>query len=68
MVLDALPTHAFGYASDLTNQEGRIIGVEEELRGELSPELSDLLGRIDLLLETDDDDGASECDDYCKWF
>ena len=51
MALGALPTHAFGYASDLTNQEGRIIGVEEELRGELSPELSDLLGRIDLLLE-----------------
>ena len=41
-------------ASDLTKQEGRIIGVEEELRGELSPELPDLLGRIDLLLETDD--------------
>ena len=40
--------------SDLTNQEGRIIGVEEELRGELSPELPDLLGRVDLLLETDD--------------
>ncbi|MDA0660786.1 MAG: PD-(D/E)XK nuclease family protein [Planctomycetota bacterium] len=41
-------------ASDLTKQEGRIIGVEEELRGELSPELPDLLGRVDLLLETDD--------------
>jgi len=41
-------------ASDLTKQEGRIIGIEEELRGELSPELPDLLGRIDLLLETDD--------------
>ena len=41
-------------ASDLTKQEGRIIGVEEELRGELSPELPDLLGRIDLLLETAD--------------
>ena len=40
--------------SDLTQPEGRIIGVEEELRGELSPELPDLLGRIDLLLETDD--------------
>jgi putative RecB family exonuclease len=41
-------------ASDLTKQEGRIIGIEEELRGELSPELPDLLGRVDLLLETDD--------------
>ena len=41
-------------ASDLTNQAGRILGVEEELRGELSPELPDLLGRVDLLLETDD--------------
>jgi hypothetical protein len=27
--------------SDLTQQEGRIIGVEEELRGELSPEILD---------------------------
>ena len=41
-------------ASDLTKQEGRIIGIEEELRGKLSPGLPDLLGRIDLLLETDD--------------
>ncbi|MDB4770764.1 PD-(D/E)XK nuclease family protein [bacterium] len=41
-------------ASDLTKQDGRIIGVEEELRGELSAELPDLLGRVDLLLETDD--------------
>lgn len=40
--------------NDLTEQEGRIIGVEEELRGEISPELPDLLGRVDLLLETDD--------------
>ena len=40
--------------SDLTQQEGRIIGVEEELRGELTAELPDLLGRVDLLLETDD--------------
>lgn len=41
-------------ASDLTKQDGTIFGVEEELRGELSPELPDLLGRVDLLLETDD--------------
>ncbi len=41
-------------ASDLTNQEGRILGVEDELRGEMTPQLPDLLGRIDLILETDD--------------
>ena len=41
-------------ASDLTKQDGTIIGVEEELRGELPGELPDLLGRVDLLLETDD--------------
>jgi putative RecB family exonuclease len=41
-------------ASDLTRQEGWILGVEEELRGELSPGLPDLLGRVDLLLETED--------------
>ena len=40
--------------SDLTQQEGQIIGVEEELRGELTAELPDLLGRVDLLLETED--------------
>ena len=40
--------------SDLAKPEGRILGVEEELRGQLSAELPDLLGRIDLLLETDD--------------
>jgi putative RecB family exonuclease len=41
-------------ASDLTKQEGQIIGVEEELCGKLSSELPDLLGRVDLLLETED--------------
>ena len=40
--------------SDLAKPEGRILGVEEELRGQPSAELPDLLGRIDLLLETDD--------------
>jgi putative RecB family exonuclease len=40
--------------SDLAKPRGRIIGVEEELRGELTPDLPDLLGRVDLLLETDD--------------
>ncbi len=45
---------AASLASDLTNQEGRILGVEDELRGEMTPQLPDLLGRIDLILETDD--------------
>lgn len=40
--------------SDLMQPKGRIIGLEEELRGELSPESPDLLGRIDLLLKNDD--------------
>lgn len=34
--------------------EGRIIGIEEELLGELVPGVPDLLGRVDLLLVTDD--------------
>lgn len=41
-------------ASDLVRPEGRIIGIEEDLRGELLPGVPDLLGRVDLLLETDD--------------
>jgi putative RecB family exonuclease len=41
-------------ASDLAQPEGRIIGIEEELRGELVPGVPDLLGRLDLILETDD--------------
>lgn len=41
-------------ASDVVQPEGRIIGIEEELRGELVPGVPDLLGRVDLLLETDE--------------
>jgi putative RecB family exonuclease len=41
-------------ASDLAQPEGCIIGIEEELRGELVPGVPDLLGRADLILETDD--------------
>jgi len=41
-------------ASDLAQPEGRIIGIEEELRGELVPGVPDLLGRVDLILETDE--------------
>ena len=40
--------------SDLTQPEGRIIGIEEQFRGVLIPGLPDLLGYVDLLLETDD--------------
>ncbi len=40
--------------SDLSQPKGQIIGVEEELRGKLMSGLPDLLGRIDLMLETDD--------------
>jgi len=41
-------------ASELVQPEGRIIAIEEELRGELVPGVPDLLGRVDLLLETDE--------------
>lgn len=40
--------------SELAQPEGEIIGIEEELRGELVPGVPDLLGRIDLLLETEE--------------
>ena len=39
-------------ASDLAVPEGRILAVEEELRGSLIPGLPDLLARIDLIVET----------------
>lgn len=41
-------------ASSLANPHGTIIGVEEELRGELLPGVPDLLARLDLIVETDD--------------
>lgn len=41
--------------SSFASPGGTIIGVEEELRGELVPGLPDLLGRVDLLLDTDAD-------------
>ncbi len=40
--------------SDLSEPRGRIIGVEEQLRGELIPSMPDLLARIDLLVITND--------------
>ena len=39
---------------DLARPEGQIVGIEEELRGELSPDCPDLLARVDLLLAEDD--------------
>jgi len=41
-------------ASDFARPEGRIIGIEEELRHDLIPGLPDILGRIDLIVETDE--------------
>jgi putative RecB family exonuclease len=41
-------------ASELIQPEGRIIGIEEGFRGVLIPGLPDLLGYVDLLLETND--------------
>jgi len=40
--------------SELAQPPGRVIGVEEELRGSLISGVPDLLARIDLLIETDD--------------
>ncbi|MBR9804685.1 PD-(D/E)XK nuclease family protein [bacterium] len=41
--------------SDLATPNGSILGVEEQLRGELIPGIPDLLARIDLITETDDE-------------
>lgn len=41
-------------ASDFARPVGRILGVEEELRQELIPGLPAILGRIDLIVETDE--------------
>lgn len=38
--------------SDLAQPRGRILAVEEELRGNLIPGLPDILARIDLIVET----------------
>ena len=40
--------------SDLAQPQGRILGVEEPLRGELVPGVPDLLARIDLIVESED--------------
>lgn len=40
--------------SDIAQPKGRIIGVEEELRSELVPGLPEVLGRVDLIVESED--------------
>jgi len=40
--------------SNLSEPSGTILGVEEELRGELLPECPDLLAKVDLIVEDDD--------------
>lgn len=40
--------------SDIATPTGNIIGVEEELRGQLITEMPDILGRIDLITESDE--------------
>ena len=40
-------------ASDVAKPNGRILGVEEELRGEIVAGVPDLLARVDLIVETD---------------
>ena len=42
-------------ASDLARPIGRILAVEETLRGSIIPGLPDVLGRIDLMVETPDE-------------
>lgn len=54
--LGRLATKMFGafQTSPLATPAGRIIGVEEELRGNIVAGCPDLLGRIDLIVETAD--------------
>ena len=40
--------------SPTADTEGTVVGIEEELRGELIPGVPDLLARIDLITTTDD--------------
>lgn len=40
-------------SSELANPRGVILGVEEEVRGQIVPDCPDLLGRIDLVVERD---------------
>ena len=40
--------------SDLARPAGRILGVEEQVRGVLSPQIPEILGYVDLIFETDE--------------
>lgn len=42
-------------SSELSRPQGRILAVEETLRGQLIPGLPEVLGRIDLIVETQDE-------------
>ncbi len=55
--LDRLATRMFDAfrQHDLAQPPGRILAVEEELRGTLVPGVPDLLGRVDLIAETSDE-------------
>jgi hypothetical protein len=52
-LIDALPRLP-SQQSAFAQPRGKILGVEEELRGRLVAGCPDLLARIDLLVETDD--------------
>jgi len=54
--LNALARRMFSafLASDAAVPGGRIVGVEETLRGEFVPGMPDLLGRVDLMVEAED--------------
>jgi putative RecB family exonuclease len=41
-------------ASDLAQPVGRILGVEEQVRGDLSPQLPEIMGYADLIFETEE--------------
>ena len=40
--------------SEFSRPKGNIIGIEEEVRGEIMPGVPDLLGRVDLIVDTGD--------------
>lgn len=42
------------HESEFRQPQGRILGVEEQLRGELLPGVPDLLARVDLIVENDE--------------
>jgi putative RecB family exonuclease len=52
--LDALATRMLTAASPAASVQGRVLGVEEEIRGMLVEGVPDLYGRVDLLTEDSD--------------